>query len=431
MVENNNQNGIFNRLRKAVRALRHRNFRLFFTGQSISLLGTWMQQVAMGWLVYRLSHSEFILGLVAFASQAPTFFITSFAGVLADRWDRRRILIVTQVLSMCQAFVLAFLVFTNTITVSWVIVLSIMVGVLNAFDIPSRQSLLIEMIDKREDLGNAIALNSSMYNAARLIGPSIAGILIAIGGEVLCFVINGLSFLGVIVALFAMNIRHMENKEDKKDLVQGLREGFVYVFASLPIRTILGLLAFVSLMGTPYIVLMPAFTKEVLHGGPQSFGFLMAATGFGALGGALYLATRETVRGLLRKIAFSSFCFGCGLILFSLSRTLEISMFVLILASFGMMTQVIASNTIIQTIVDDDKRGRVMSLFAMSFMGMAPFGCLMMGALANKIGTPLTMLLGGMSCIFASVIFMRQLPRLRGIVRDIYLRKGVITPTHQ
>ena len=408
------------------RALSHRNYRLFFGGQSISLIGTWMQQIAVNWLTFRLTHSPFLLGVVGFTSRIPTFLFASFAGVLADRWNRHRILVVTQILSMIQALILALLVLTETIAIWHLLVLSFCLGLINALDIPTRQSFVVEMVENQGDLGNAIALNSSMVNGARLVGPSIAGILIAAVGEGICFLLNGLSFLAVIASLLAMKLRPKKIEQQRTPVWLGLREGFAYAFGFPPIRSVLLLLALVSLMGMPYMVLMPVFAKQILHGGPQTLGFLMAATGCGALAGAIFLASRKSVLGLGKMIVIASALFGVGLIIFSMSRVLWLSLCLMMVSGFGMMVQMTSSNTILQTIVEEDKRGRVMSLYTMAFMGMVPFGNLFGGSLASAIGAPETIMIGGVSCIVGSILFAAKLPSLRTMTRPIYIKKGII-----
>ena len=368
-----------------------------------------MQRIALAWLVYRLTNSAFLLGLVGFSGQIPTFLFASFAGVLVDRWNRHRMLVVTQVLSMAQAFTLSLLILTGTVRVWHIVVLSLLLGIVNAFDIPARQSFVVEMVEGKEDLGNAIALNSSMVNAARLLGPSMAGILIAAVGEGTCFLINGLSYLAVVVALLAMRTRPRDSKQRNSWIRQELRDGFIYTFGFAPIRAILLLLALVSLMGMPYVVLMPVFAKDVLHGGPHALGFLMGASGVGALVGALYLASKKSVLGLGRLIPVTASVFGAGLVAFSLSHVLVLSLLLMLVVGFGQMVQMASSNTILQTIVEDDKRGRVMSFYTMAFMGMAPFGSLFAGTLASKIGAPNTLMIGGIACLFGSVFFALSL----------------------
>ena len=407
-------------------ALSYRNYRLFFFGQSISLIGTWMQQVAMSWLVYSLTGSALLLGTVGFTSQIPTFLVAPFAGVLADRSNRRRLLIATQSLAMVQAFILAYFVLSGTVRVWHIIGLSLMLGVVNGFDIPVRQSFVIEMVEEKKGLPNAIALNSSMVNAARLIGPSIAGLLIAQLGEGICFLLNGLSYLAVLVSLAAMRIKPRPLRLVRKSVLRELREGVGYAVKSVPIRAILLLMALVSLMGMPYAVLMPVFAKDVLHGGPHTYGFLMAASGIGALAGTVYLASRRSVIGLGKLIALSCALFGAGVASFALSGTLWVSLGFLLLSGFGAMVQVASSNTILQTIVDDDKRGRVMSFFTMSFMGMTPFGSLFAGAVAGRFGAPLTVQIGGLACLAGALLFSFRLPSFRENVHPIYTRLGIL-----
>jgi MFS family permease len=409
-----------------MRALRNPNYRLFFAGQGTSLIGTWMQRIAMSWLVYRLTNSAFLLGLVGFAGQIPTFLFASFAGVFVDRWDRHRLLLATQVLAMVQAFLLAFLTLTGLVTVWQIFSLAICLGLVNAFDTPTRQAFVIEMLDDKRDLGNAIALNSFMVNGARLVGPSLAGITVAVFGEGVCFLLNGLSFLAIIISLLAMKIHRKAGRSVKVNPFQGLKEGYRYAFGSAPIRYLLMLLALSSLMGMPYVVLMPIFARDILRGGPLALGFLMGAAGIGALMSASYLASRKSVVGLGRVIVFGSAMFGCGLILFSLSRYILLSLVFMLFTGFGMMTVLTSCNTILQTIVDEDKRGRVMSLYAMAFMGMVPFGSLMGGSLASRIGAPATLMFGGTCCIAASFLFARKLPELRRVARPIYVDRGII-----
>ncbi len=413
--------------RPLFRALHHRNFRLFFGGQGLSLVGTWMQIVAMSWLVYRITASPFYLGLIGFSSQICSFFISPFAGVLSDRWNRHRLLIATQSLSMIQALILAFLTFTHSVTFSYLLLLSFFLGIVNAFDMPARQAFIVEMIENREDLSNAIALNSFLFNGARLVGPSIAGILISIVGEGGCFLSNAISFLAVIMALSAMRLPPRDGKEEPWGrALTKLKEGFVYGFGFAPIWSILVFVGWISLVATVYTTLMPVFAKTVLHGGAHDYGFLMGATGVGAMIAALFLASRSSVLGLGKLIAIGSLTFGMGLLGFSLSRIFWFSLVTLAVAGFGMMVHLASSNTILQTIVDDDKRGRIMSLYAMAFMGMSPIGSLSGGSLASRIGAPLTVLLMGSTCIVAALLFMWKLPSLRRLVLPIYSEKGIV-----
>jgi len=389
------------------RTLQSRNYRLFFIGQFISLIGTMIQQIAVSWLVYRMTNSVFLLGLVGFASQFPTFVITPFAGVWSDRFNRHKILVWTQALSLIQALALAILVLSGAITVWQIILLSLFIGCVNAIDMPNRQSFVIYMIDDRKDLGNAIALNSAMFNGTRFIGPFIAGVLIATTGEGICFLINALSYIAVIVALLSMNTDHIKGNVSKTSVLTELKEGFTYVFGNPQIRAILMLVMLTSIMGVPFIVLMPAFAKDILQGGPHTLGFLMSALGAGALLGAFYLASRANIKGLLKIINLGALILGIGLIGCSLSRSLWFSILMVFIAAFGMMVQVAAANTWLQTNVDDDKRGRTMSFYVVSFMGMAPFGSLLAGSVAGFIGVPNTIFIGGIVCILSAIFFFK------------------------
>jgi MFS family permease len=415
-------------LKGMFRSFRYRNYRLYFAGQSISLIGTWIQRLATPWLVYHLTNSPFLLGLVGFAGQIPTFIIAPFAGVLTDRWNKYYIMIATQVAAMIQALILALLYFRGNIHVWQIVILNIIIGIINAFDVPARQSYVVEMIENKEDLGNAIALNSSMVNGARLLGPSIAGILIALTGEGICFLINGVSYIFVIASLLLMTVKPRVTKRNKDaHVIREMKEGFSYAFGSVPIRYIIFLLALVSLMGMSYTVLMPVFAKEILHGGSHTFGFLMGASGLGALSGALYLASRKSVVGLCSIIPFAAGMFGLGLVAFSFTRFQPLSMVLMVIAGLGMMMQMASSNTILQTIVDNDKRGRVMSFYTMAFMGTAPFGSFLAGSLAKILGTPHTILIGGLSCILGAILFATRLKEIRSIIRPIYVSMGIMS----
>ncbi len=408
------------------RGLRNKNYRLFFFGQGISLIGTWMQSIAVSWLAYRMTNSIFLLGLVGFSLQIPAFILSPLAGVAADRHDRRRLLILTQALSMVQAFILAMLVLTNTVAVWQIIALSMFLGTINAFDIPIRQSFLIEMIDNKEDLGNAIALNSSMLNMARLIGPSIAGFLIAIVGEGICFLVNGVSYLAVIASLWAMRIQPRDKKINSGDILTRIKEGFSYAFNFVPIRILLLTLGLVSLVGGGLQTLMPVFARDIFHGGPQTLGLLMAATGLGAFTGAVFLASRDTVLGLGQLIGLASTLFGLCLIAFSLSNVLGLSLGLLFISGFGMMIHMASSNTLIQLIVEDDKRGRVMSFYTMAFMGTAPIGSIIAGSLAARWNVHIVLFASGILCLIGSAVFRSKLPVLREKIRPIYAEKGII-----
>ncbi|MCX5687417.1 MAG: MFS transporter [Candidatus Omnitrophica bacterium] len=401
------------------RTLKYRNFRIFFFGQGVSLIGTWMQHIAMSWLVYKMTNSIFMLGVVGFASQIPTFILSPFTGVLADRHNRHKILLLTQALAMLQAFILAFLTLTGNIAVWHIIVMGIFLGCVNSLDIPARHSFILQMIEEKENLGNAIALNSMMFNLARLIGPSIAGVLIAITGEGVCFLINAISYLAVIASLLAMD-KGIKIRKDKKvnyDIFKDLKEGFNYAFRLQPIRAILLLLGIISLMGMSYAVLMPVFAKDVLGGGSRTLGYLMAAIGLGALAGTAYLASRKKPLITGNLLPASAGIFGLSIIAFSFSHNIWVSLPLLFVSGFGIMVQMASSNMILQAIVDDDKRGRVMSFYTMAFMGMAPLGSLLAGGMATRLGASNTLIISGVCCIIAAVIFVFKAPFLKKTVR--------------
>jgi MFS family permease len=410
----------------AWRALRHRNFRLFFGGQSISLIGTWMTRIATSWLVYRLTGSALLLGTVSFAGQIPTFLFAPFAGVWVDRLDRRKVLVWTQALSMVQSLALAGLTLTGHITIHWLLALSVMQGIVNAFDMPGRQAFMVKMVEDRGDLSNAIAINSSMVNMARLVGPSLAGMLIAVSSEGWCFLIDGISYLAVIASLLMMRLHTPVVKRTSTSTLTELKVGWTYVSEFLPIRTILLLFAVISLMGMPFVVLMPIFAARVLHGGPHTLGFLMGAMGVGALVSALALAARKSVRGLVRMIPIAAAVFGLGLIGFGLSRVFWLSMIMVFIAGMGMMQGMAGSNTVIQTIVPEDKRGRVMSYYTMAFMGMAPFGSLLAGTMAHAIGAPLTVILNGSAVLLGAAWFVTRLPAVRREIAPVYREMGIL-----
>ena len=411
--------------RFALRALRHRNYRLFFGGQGISLIGTWMTRFATGWLVYRLTGSAILLGVVGFAGQVPTFLAAPFAGVWVDRWNRHRVLVATQTLAMLQSFGLAVLALTH-ITIPEIIGLSVFQGLINAFDMPARQTFLVDLVEQREDLGNAIALNSSLVNVARLLGPAIAGVIIALWGEGYCFLMDGFSYLAVIVSLLAMRRLPRRARPARAGMLTALREGWNYVSGFAPARALLLLLALVSLVGMPYSVLMPIFAGTVLHGGPHTFGFLMGAAGCGALVAAIRLAARKSVRGLTRLVPISAAMFGAGLVGFGLSRWLWLSLPLIFLAGMGMIQQMASTNTILQTVAGEQMRGRVMSYYTMAFVGMAPWGSLLAGTLASRIGAPHTLLLNGTCCLLGAAWFMTRLPSVRAAIRPVYQELGIL-----
>ena len=414
---------------RSLRALRSRNYRLFFAGQSVSLIGTWMTRLATSWIVYQLTDSAFLLGLTSFVGQIPAFFVAPIAGVWLDRWNRHRVLVITQVLAMIQSLALATLALTGWINLWWIIGLALFQGLINAFDMPARQAFVIEMIEDRADLGNAIALNSSMVNGAKLVGPAVAGVLVATAGAGVCFLIDGISYIAVIWSLLAMKVAPARPQAARKSALQELAEGWKYVVQSPAIRSILLLLALTSVIGMPYTVLLPVVAAEVLHGGAHTLGFLMAMSGVGALASAIGLALRRSVIGLGKRIAISAALFGGGLILLGLSRSLTISLILMTITGFGMMQQMAASNTILQTIAADDKRGRVMSFYTLSILGMNPIGSLLAGSVAAKLGVPATMLGAGAICLAGAVWFYWKLPEIRRVIRPIYRELGILPQT--
>jgi len=411
------------RVPHGLRSLRHRNFQLFFGGQLISLIGTWMQNVAQSWLVYRLTGSSFLLGAVGFAGQIPVFLMAPVGGIIADRKNRHHVVVATQTVSMILAFILAGLTLTKLVQVWHVMVLAALLGVVNAFDIPARQSFIVDMVGK-EDLINAIALNSSMFNGARVIGPAIAGLLVASIGEGWCFFGNAVSYIAVIVGLLLMRVTWQPGKPSGSPL-ENIIEGFQYVRSTQPIRVLLLLLGLVSLVGMPYAVLMPIFADRILHSGASGLGILMGATGVGALIGALSLAFKRGLKGLGNWVLLSSAGFGASLILFGISKNFWLSVALLVPAGYCMMVQMASSNTLIQSIVPDRLRGRVMSVYSMMFMGMAPIGALGAGVVASHLGAPLALAIGGMACILGSAAFGMRLPITRTETRRLILAQGL------
>ncbi|MBD2181247.1 MFS transporter [Planktothrix sp. FACHB-1355] len=414
-----------NRFGQILRALKSRNFRLFFLGQGISLIGTWITQVATIWVVYQLTNSALLLGVTGFASQIPNFILAPFGGIFGDRWNRHRLLVITQILLMMQSLTLAFLALTGKIQIWHMIVLSISQGTINAFEMPIRQAFVVEMVENREDLGNAIALNSSLFNSARLLGPGIAGLLIAAVGAGVCFLIDGLSFIAVIASLLAMNIKPREIAFINPNHWERLKEGFVYSFNFPPIRAILMLLALVSFMGTSYMVLVPVFATKILHGSADTLGFLMAASGVGAFVAAIYLSARQSIAGIDKLIVLSSLIWGIGLIAFGISRTPWVSLLMMFVIGFGSVLLFTSCNTLLQTIVDDDKRGRVMSLYIMAFSTI-PLGNLCAGTLAEKIGASYTLVISGIFCILGALVFVKQLPSLKEFIHPLYAKIGIL-----
>jgi MFS family permease len=416
MLENRNAGpvpGVGGQAAGLFRALRSRNYRLFFAGQSVSLIGTWMQRVAMGWLVYRLTWSPFALGVVDFVSQIATLLLGFFAGALVDRVDIRRLLVWTQAGAMAQAFVLSALTLTGKATYLVVLVCGALLGMINAFDMPARHAFVVRMVEDKRDLGNAIALNSSLFNLARLLGPSLAGIVIAAVGEGLCFLLNGLSYLSIIVALKAMRLPPAPVRTSHAPALSGIREGVAYAWRNRPIRDILVLLGCLSLLGLPYVVMMPVFAREILHGGPKTLGFLMGATGIGALAGSILLAARSGTKGLARRIPLTSGFFSLAVIGFALLPFPAASYILVAAAGFGMISTLAACNTMLQTAVDDLFRGRIMSLYTMSLVGIAPFGSLLAGWVSDKVGVRIALALGGACCMAASAWFLKRLGAIR------------------
>jgi MFS family permease len=412
------------------RALRSRNYRLFFTGQGISLVGTWMQRTALLWFVATMYPdvrlAAFWLGVVGFCSHIPALLLTPLAGALADRWDRRRMILGAQLLAMIQAFVLASLTLAGTVEIWHIIALSLWIGVVDAVDIPTRQSFVVELVDKPEDLHNAIALNSSIVNGGRLLGPVLGGIVTGLFGAGICFLLNGFSYLAVLASLLAMRVAPRRTAPGTANVLAHLAEGIRYASSFHPIRTLLALMALVSLAGFPYASLLPAFAGHILLLGPNGYGVLVAGTAAGALAGAVYLAGRESVRGLDRVVATAPLLFGGALIGLALSRSFTLSLMMMPLLGLGQILLMAAGNTLLQTIVDEDKRGRVMSFYSLSFMGMMPLGNLMAGFAARHVGPSPTMAAGGALCIVGALVFCRMLPSLQEQVHPIYVSKGIV-----
>ena len=400
------------KLPATLRALQYRNFQLFFSGQLISLIGTWMQNLAQAWLVYRITGSMILLGGISFCSQIPIFLFSTVGGIVADRYSRHRVVIATQSASMVLALALAALTLSHTVHIWHIFVLSALLGVVNAFDIPARQSFIVDMVG-RADLMNAIALNSSMFNASRVVGPAVAGILVAAIGEGWCFFANGISYIAVIVGLLLMRVAPHRPVTGGGSPVAKIVEGFRFVIRNRPIHALLILLSIASVTGMPFTVLMPVFADRILHGGPKALGWLTGCAGMGALGAALLLASRQTLKGLSGWIATSATAFGVGLLIFALSRTFLFSALILVPVGFSLMLQMGSSNTLIQSMVPDHLRGRVMGVYSMMLMGMAPFGGLLAGVVADRFGAPTTVAIGGVICLAAAGIFWTQLPEIR------------------
>lgn len=416
----------FKAMKSIFSSLHSRNYRLYFVGQSISLIGTWMQNIALSWLVYRLTGSVFLLGLVGFTSQIPTFILLPFTGVITDRFNRLRIMKVTQLFFLLHALTMALLVLFNLIEVWQIVALSVVFGIITSFDAPARQSLVIDLIDDPKDLGNAIALNSAVFNGGRLIGPAIAGVTIALVGEGICFLLNAASFVAVIMALMMIRIPVREEHIHPSNFKNSFMEGFQYTFHSMPIRTLITILAILSLIGLPFIVLLPAYAKEVLHGSSDTLGYLMSGLGAGALTGALYMASRKTVIGLGRLISVSVAVLGLTIALASASPNMYFSLIVFFFGGLSMVLSLSSINTMLQTIADENKRGRVMSFYAMALMGATPFGNLLAGTLASGVGINFALLISGTVTILSGVWFGMKLKSLRRYVRPIYVNKGIL-----
>lgn len=409
-----------------LRSLGSRNFRLYFFGQAVSLIGTWVQQTALSWLVYRMTSSVFLLGLASFAAMIPNFFLSPLAGVLSDRLNRRRMILVTQTFLMAQAAALAWLGFSANVQVWHVIALNTFMGVVSSADIPVRQSFMVEMLENREDLPNAIALNATMVNLTRLIGPMIGGFVIAAYGERACFLINTVSFLAVILAVSAMRVDPREVRNKSRNIFAEMKAGFSYAYNFPPIASILLLLGIVSLMGMPYSVLLPSFVADILHGGPHTLGLLTVCSGAGALTASIYLAFRKSVLGMGKLMGSSAALFGVGLMAFSFSRSLALNFILLFATGFGVMVMMATANTLLQTITEDDKRGRIMSFYVMALLGVSPIGSLCAGVVATHIGAPATVFIGGAACVVGAMIFFRRLPLFRQWVRPIYMKMGIL-----
>lgn len=414
------------RLKTTFRSLKYRNYRLFFFGQSISLIGTWIQRIAAPWMVYNITGSAFMLGFVGFLGQLPTLLLSPYAGVLSDRMEKKKLLLITQVGLMLQALFLAILFLTNIIEIWHIIVLSILHGVFNSFDVPARQSMVVEMVDNKEDLSNAIALNSTIFNGARLVGPSIAGILIALTGEGICFLINAVSFIFVIASLMMMKLPPQNIADKSQNIISHFKEGYKYTFGFRPIRDVILLLFVINLFAMPFQVLMPVIAKQYLKGSSDTFGILMAATGIGALTGAIYLASRKNALGLAKMIYKAITVFGLGLILFSFSTNIVLSVCLMIITGLGMMLGTASANTVIQILADDDKRGRVMSFYSLAFLGTAPIGSLLSGWLADVIGAANAIMLGGIVILTAGFVYWKDYPNVRKVIEPIYIKMGMI-----
>ena len=407
-------------------ALSNRNLQLYFAGQLISMIGTWMQQMAMSWLVYRMTNSAFMLGVIGFASQLPSFLFSPFAGIIADRVNRHRLVIITQIAAMVQAGLLAALVFTGQAQLWQLVTLSAILGIISAFDIPTRQTFVVDMLESNEQLPSAIAISSSITTMTRLIGPFIAGLFVVWAGEGMCFFVNALSYIAVVIALLFVKAKQQKVNDQKQSALSQLKEGFSYAFGFPPIRTLILLLAFIGLFSMPFTVLMPAFAKDVFHGDASTLGFLTAASGIGSVIGAIFLGSRKGVKQLGKWLIVGCGLFGLGLVAFGFSKSIILSVFLLALVGFGSMVLLAGSNTLLQTVVAEDKRGRVMSILIMAFMGLTPFGCMAAGALATRIGVGNTVIASGLVTIMIAFAFASRVGRIHQEVSTLTTEQGIL-----
>lgn len=403
----------------ALRALSNRDYRLFFFGQGVSLVGTWMQSIAASWLIYRLTGSALMLGIAGFLGQIPVFLISPIAGVLGDRWRRHRILLVVQVMSMIQAFVFAAVTLAGVVQVWHILLLTCILGIINAFEMPVRQAFVIEMIKDKSELPNAIALNSSIFNASRLIGPAAAGVIVAAAGEGVCFLINGVSYIAVIAAFVSMNVPPVKIKKSGKNVFSDMKEGVSYAIKFVPIRDILILIAVISLFGMTFPVLLPVFAAKIFSGGSHTFGMLVSSAGGGAFLATIYLAMRKSIHGLGRIMNIAVYTLALSLMAFSLSKIIYLSVLLLVVVGFSMIVVVASCNMVLQAVVDEDKRGRVMSFYVMAFTGAAPVGSLLAGALSSTAGAPLTVFICGSACMVSGIAFTLRLPALKEMISPI------------
>jgi MFS family permease len=406
-------------------ALRHRNFSLFLSGQVCALIGYWMQSIAQGWLLYKMTDSATLLGILGFASSLPILLLSPFAGLWSDRCNLHRVMFGTQILEMLQAITLAALAVSGIIAPWHIITLSMIMGVLIAVELPVRHAYLLELVGNKADLPNAVAVTSLVGNCGRLVGPALAGLVIASIGESACFVINACTYTTVMISFLMIKVMPTERARHTTPMMQGMREGFSYAWQNLPIRSLLLLLTVVGLLGTPYINLMPVITREVFAAGAREMGFMIGAAGLGAVAGTLYLTARPSVRGLVRLLTAAAFAAGTALALVAHAKYVWFAIPLLAITGFGILVTSVAINMIVQTIVDDDKRGRVMSLYTASFMGMAPFGALAAGALSDVIGVATTLTISGICCALGALALASRQTQIRGALREAYSRLDI------